>query len=181
MSHLKKQKKTKSGNGGKGKNVLAVIAAVLILGIAVRSGLGIWNSPGRGACNEIIWEFQTACNDLDAKRIVGCLKPSIANPLKAAILVGETVTSTNSQEALSAILSALGGQMSFLDSDQEIVTAFETMRLEPEKYGLPGKTRKVTCKGIFTVAGVEFEQYVNLYISKSKKDAYIAKMEFEKN
>lgn len=168
-----KEKKSKTGIG---KKILLVLI-VIIVGINVRS---ILKSPGRAECREIITEFQTACNDLDVKGIVNCLNPSIANPLRVALFAGEVVTSRNSSEMLEEILDAVGGAGFFgLGSDLDLQSAFQSLKLTPEKYGLPKSVREIKCKADFEVEGLEFQYYVTIAIGRSHGEVYISELKFE--
>lgn len=181
MSHLKSDKKKgrKNSGSGKGRSILMLIVAVLLVIVLGTFVLGMVKSPSRGACRNIISEFQTSCNRLDANGIVSCLKPSVANPLKAALFVGGVVTSQSSDEMLYSIVDALGGGLSSLTSsaDMDMEGLFQVMSIEPKKYGFPARTRKVRCKATFGI----FEQYINIYVSKSDGEAYISKIELAGN
>lgn len=149
--------------------ILVIIIGFLLVGGIAGSILG----PGRWACQNIIEEFQVACNDLNVSEIISCMKPSMTNNLVkfGAAIAGEDI--------LNQILELLSGGLDVIgvDSDVDIRTLFQTIQLEPKQYGFPAKVRCVKCKASF--AGIS--QYINVYITKYCGDVYIMGMEFAKN
>lgn len=179
MSHLKTDKKNKrsggagkSKSGGAGKTILIILACVILTGFVI----GIVRSPSRSQCKEIVAQFQTACNDMNVNEILGCMNPTIANPLKAVVMIGGAVTSTDTNEILGDILGALGGGTETITSGSglDLTSAFRAMDLKVTSCGFPSKTRKVRCKATFGV----FSQYLNIYVSKKYGEPYISKITF---
>lgn len=174
MSHLKSEKK-RSGDAAKivlmVVAVIVIIVAVIIAASTISSALGC---PSKKQCQEVIEDFQESCNSLDAEGILDCLDPTIANPLKAALFVGSVVTSSTT-DILTSILEAVGGDvLSFTDgTDMDLSSAFEVLTIEPKRFGLPKKSRKVRCK--VTIGTIT--QYMNIYVAKKNGDAYISKVE----
>lgn len=180
MSHLKSDKmKRRSGCSGSsrtGNSVWEVMLIVIVCVVLASAVIGFTKSPSRRQCKEIVQQFQTACNGMNINEILSCLNPAIANPLKAAITIGGAVTSTDTDEVLADILSALGGGTEAITrgSGLDMTSAFRAMELKVTSCGLPSKARKVQCKATFGI----FEQYLNIYVSKKFGEPYISKIRF---
>ncbi len=154
----------------KAPKVILAVLLILLLGGKVT---GMIVSPGRSACRKVISQFQTACNNLDVNGMVECLKPSMTNNL---LKLG---TAAAGDAALDTVLNLVGSGLDTvgLGSETTVEELFQTIQLEPKRFGFPGKTRCVKCKASF--AGMT--QYVNIYVTKYYGDAYITKISFLKN
>lgn len=154
----------------KAPKIFLAILLILLLGGQIT---GMIVSPSRSACREIISQFQTSCNNLDVNGMVGCLKPSMTNSL---LKLG---TAAAGDAALDAVLNLVGSGLDTagIGSETTVEQLFQTIQLEPKRFGFPGKTRCIKCKATF--AGMT--QYVNIYVTKYYGDAYITKVSFLKN
>ena len=157
----------------KKSKVPKVILAILLILFLGGQVTGMIVSPGRSACREVISQFQTACNNLNVNGMVGCLKPSMTNNL---LKLG---TAAAGDAALDTVLNLVGSGLDTvgIGSETTVEELFQTIQLEPKRFGFPGKTRCVKCKATF--AGLT--QYVNIYVTKYYGDAYITKISFLKN
>lgn len=149
--------------------VLLAILLILILGGQIAE---IRISPSHSACKEIIQRFQVACNDLNVNGMIGCLKPSMTNNL---LKLG---TAAAGDEALDAVLSLVGSGLDTIGigSETTIEQLFQTIQLEPKRFGFLKRTRCVKCKATF----VGMTQFVNIYVTKYYGDTYITKITFLK-
>lgn len=169
-SGVVKKGTTKRKKGGSGiLTILAVVLAVAIIGSTV---VGVIVSPSRGQCKEIIDSFQTACNNLDANGVVRCMKPSV---LTTALNIGTALAGDEATDAITQVLGS-GIDMMGLGTEETIESLFQTMEIQPKKFGFPQKTRKVRCKAMFGVLA----QYVDIYVTKYEGDVYITKVKFSK-
>lgn len=184
MSYLKADKKRKKSSTGRSgakksrRSILPVILAVIVCLIVAGAVAGFVRSPSRGQCRDIVEDFQTACNNMNVNGILDCLNPKIANPLKAVVLIGGAVTSTDTNEVLGNILGELGGGVDTITqgSGLDITEAFRTMELKVTGCGFPAKTRKVRCRATFGI----FTQYLDIYVTKRNGEPYISKVAFAK-
>ncbi len=78
--------------------------------------------------------------------------------------------------AMEAIMELLGIGVETLtgNPDIDVNQIFQTITVEPRRYGLPLKTRKVICKASF----LGIVQNITFYITKYQGDAYIADVKF---
>lgn len=174
MSHLKKkkaptsQRKKKSGNSA-GIAVIVIILAVLI----AAGGRLLYVSPGRGSSREVINEFQSACNNLEPVQILNCMYPTMTTKgIQLAIGTAQLATGEEMSDVLTEIVNAMGGWGN-LPEGMTLSDFIKTIKLTPNRMGLPGKVRKVRCKATVTMAGGDIDLYVNVYLQKKHGETYI--------
>ena len=164
-------KRSKKSSVGAGK-IIAVILLIVVIGTGVA---GFVISPSRGQCNDIIDQFQVACNNMDITGMVSCMKPSLVTTIATVgSLAGNAVFSS---ETVSEFISSfVGGNYSSVSSETGMKAdeMFKNIRLEPKKYGFPSKTRKVRCKASFGAISA----FVDIYVTKVYGDPYIVKFRF---
>lgn len=176
MSHLKKKSSGSGTARRKSGGVSPVLIIVLVI-IVAAVGISALVGPTMGQCKEVISDFQTACNDMDASEMLDCLNPVIANPLRATLLVGTAVTGTDSSEILTKIFDTMGGGLDSLTSGSgmDMTQVMRGIEIKPYRFGLPGRKRTVRCK--VTVAG--FVSYMKITVGKSHGEPYIAGIKFD--
>ena len=174
MSHLKKKKtpvkqkrKASSGSGGK------IIGIILLVIILAGGGSLAYLSPGRGSSRKVISEFQNACNNLEPVQILNCMYPSMTTKgIQLAIGTAQLATGEDMGDILTQIVDAMGGWGN-LPEGMTLSDFIRTVKLTPNRFGLPGKVRKVRCRATVTMSGADIDLYVNVYLQKRYGETYI--------
>lgn len=141
MSHLKKkkaptgQRKKKSGNSA-GIAVIVIILAVLI----ATGGRLLYVSPGRGSCREVITSSRAHVCNLEPVQILNCMYPTMTTKgIQLAIGTAQLATGEDMSDVLTEIVNAMG----VLPEGMTLSDFIKTIKLTPNRMGLPGKVRKV--------------------------------------
>ncbi len=163
-------------HGGFGK-VLIPIVAVLVVVILAGSIYGALVGATRGQCKQVLETFEDGCNELDFMKIADVIDPSYRNAIKAIAMVASGALSSDAVEQLAQLIDkATGGFLSQAANGEGLSNVLRSVKIEPMRFGLPGKSRVVKCK---VSAGV-FSAYINVTIKKKHREAYIAKIEIAK-
>lgn len=172
--NTKKKKKggNKGGNPlGKILGAVVVIAVICAVFFAVTSVIG----PRKGECKEVIETAQSGFNNLDPQQVTSVLNPSIRTKIDAILLLTQVVTDESASEILTTAVNYLGSGL--VPGDLEASEFFKQVELEPYKFGLPGSSRKVTCR--VKINGTTYQNVI-ITIKKSHGEAYIDKVRLAK-
>ena len=167
------KKRKKSNIAGKIASVLGVIAVVAAVVVIGYLAFSLITGPSKKQCNTVISNFEQASNELDLSGMAESIEPSVRTKVKAAVLVIEALTKTDTEDILKMFVNALGSGFIPEGSSAELTDVFKTITIEPVKYGFPGKTRVVKCR--CSILGID--QYVNFTIAKANGECYIASAE----
>ena len=155
---MSRRKKKKSGLGG----LIAVVAVILVLAllfVGVTSVIG----PGKGACEEVIAEFQSSVNTLEDKRFLAVLEPETRRSIQVLFVTSTGSADTDLSNAFSRALDAICPGFLAADPNGDPKDVLEKIVIEPVKFGLPGKTRKVKCEVRY---GNGMDQLVRITLQK---------------
>lgn len=154
------------------RNRAHLIPAIVLILVLITGGGTIYisfKSPSREESRKVIEQFQVACNELKITEIVRCMEPSLRDSLvvQGAAILGD--------EILEEVLDTLGSGIGLIsgEEDMDLTEVFETLKLEPKKYGWPRRTRCVKCKASF----VGITKSVKIYVRKEDGEVYIEKVE----
>lgn len=164
---MSRRKKKKSGLGG----LIAVVAVILVLAllfVGVTSVIG----PGKGACEEVIAEFQSSVNTLEDKRFLAVLEPETRRSIQVLFVTSTGSADTDLSNAFSRALDAICPGFLAADPNGDPKDVLEKIVIEPVKFGLPGKTRKVKCEvrygnGMDQVIRITLQKYEGKCLIKS--------------
>ena len=169
----KKKKNNIAGNIASVLGVIVAVAAVVVIGYLIFS---VITGPSKKECYTVISNFEHSSNELDLSGMADGIEPSVRTKVKAAILVIEALTKTDTEDILKMVVNALGSGFIPEGSSAQLTDVFKTITIEPVKYGFPGKKRIVKCR--CSIMGID--QYMNFTIVKSNGECYIASVEIAK-
>lgn len=155
---MSRRKKKKSGVGG----LIAVVAVIVVLAlifVGVTSVIG----PGKGACEEVIAEFQSSVNSLEDKRFLAVLEPETRRSIQVLFVTSTGSADADLSNAFSQALDAICPGFLAADPKGDTKDVLEKIVIEPVKFGLPGKTRKVKCEVRY---GNGMDQLVRITLQK---------------
>ena len=92
--------------------------------------------------------------------------------IQLAIGTAQLATGEDMSDVLTEIVNAMGGWGN-LPEGMTLSDFIKTIKLTPNRMGLPGKVRKVRCKATVTMAGGDIDLYVNVYLQKKHGETYI--------
>ena len=167
----------KKNSGGIGK-ILIPIAVVLVIVIVAGSIISSMIGPTRGDCKEVLETFEDGCNELDFLKLADVVDPTYRNAIKAILITVSGVLPDDVVEKVAEIIdNATGGFLGQAANGSGLANVMRSVKIEPMRFGMPGKSRVVKCK---VTAGV-FDAYINVTIKKKNKECYIAKVEIAKD
>ena len=82
--------------------VLCVISAMQLAGCG---------NKGKADCENVVNEFEYACNELDIDAILRCLHPDVADPIRAVLSLANMVSGEETEDVVDMIASELGGEL----------------------------------------------------------------------
>lgn len=171
----KKKNNKKTGNRGKkGGNIggtLVAIVVVIALLVGILSGVGALVGPTKGQCKDTIEQAEYSLNTMDVNGLCDVINPMIGRKLKALIMVANMLTPEDAASYIESAIDQLGG--SILPEGMDAADVLEEIEIEPYRFGLPGKTRKVKCNLIF--AGSTYAK-VEIHLKKAEGEVYISKI-----
>ena len=154
-------------------HVIGPVAAVVVIGYLIFS---VITGPSKKECYTVISNFEHSSNELDLSGMADGIEPSVRTKVKAAILVIEALTKTDTEDILKMVVNALGSGFIPEGSSAQLTDVFKTITIEPVKYSFPGKKRVVKCR--CSILGID--EYMNFTIAKANGECYIAGVELAK-
>lgn len=134
-------------------------------------------------CTELIENFETSCNALDVDGILDCINPTISNPIKVGLKIGNMISGQVLDGYLIEILDSLAGGLteSLGADDAEVSEVFGKIQLTPEKYDLKSQKGTVSCTAKFEIGGTEITESIDIEVVKSSDEWYISGMKLNKD
>lgn len=130
-------------------------------------------------CQNVLDEFEYACNELDVDAMLRCINPEIADPLRIGLALYTHVTDQDIEDTVDDIGAALISSMSEVNIDAEEL--FQSMKLETEKIKSKGKNAVAYVKIQFETLGIEVEKYGEFDLRKVEDNWYIESFAFTEN
>lgn len=169
----KTKRRKKSGNIV-GKLITVVVIIALIVGIL--AGVGAIIGPTRGQCKDTIETAEHAITTMDVNEFCDVIEPVMGRKLRALIMVANVVTPGDAANYISSTIEQLGG--SILPDGMDVEDVLDQIEIEPYKFGLPGKVRKVKCR--LNVSGSTYAK-VEISLKKFEGEVYITKIKSVKD
>lgn len=169
-----KKKKTAKKGGKKGGNAAGTIVGVilvLVLVVGIISGVGALIGPTKGQCKDTIEQTEYSLNTMDVNGLCDVINPLIGRKVKALIMVANMLTPEDAASYIESAIDQLGG--SILPDGMDAADVLEEIEIEPYRFGLPGRVRKVKCN--LNLAGSTYAK-VEISLKKAEGEVYISKI-----
>lgn len=160
------------------KNWREKIVLVCTLGMIALCMCGCGNSKKK-QCKDVIKEFETSCNALDVKGMLNCINPTISDPIKALLALGQIVSDQNLDEYVVEIVdSVAGGLRNSLEVDDiSMSELISGVKITPEKYKLKSTKGSVTCIAEFNINEMQIKKSICINMIKTNDTWYISGIE----
>ena len=130
----------------------------------------------KSECENVINEFEYACNELDVDAMLRCLHPDVADPIRAVLSLANMVSGEETEDIVDMISSELGGQLESgnIDSDE----MFNSLDIEVTDYKEDGGSADVYADISFEIAGKKKKKYGVFYMEQVDEQWYISSFDF---
>lgn len=157
------------------KRKIRTIAALCLVLSMILTGCG---KSKKAQCEAVIKRFETSCNALDVKGVLGCLNPTVSDPLKGILLLGETMTGGESAEGFEKILEIIGSGLKTILPDQDVQASemLSNLQIQPKKYRLKRHDGYVLCRVKIAVNDMEITKNVKVSVVKKAGEWYISNL-----
>lgn len=150
-----------------------IIGMMCFFGIILLTGCG---NKNKEECNNIINEFEYACNELDVDAMLRCLHPDVADPIKAILSVTNMISGEETEDIVDMIASGLGEQFEENGLDSEEM--FNSLDIEITDFEENEGAADVYADISFNLAGEPMERYGVFHMTQVNKQWYISSFEF---
>lgn len=149
------------------------VAFAWIIIIVMLSGCGM---SRKTECRELIEEFTRSCNEKDLKAMLNCINPTVSDPIKALLTLGNIVSGQEVDQYIVEVMDSIIGDLEGSDETEEGLDdqLISTIQIEPEKYHVKSEKGTIYCKAVFLINGMDMEKYVNIEVIKKHDTWYIA-------
>ena len=147
--------------------MLCVISAMQLAGCG---------NKGKADCENVVNEFEYACNELDIDAILRCLHPDLADPIRAVLSLANMVSGEETEDVVDMITSELGGELEKENVDSEEM--FNSLEIDTTDYEEHGRTADVYADISFELAGEPMERFGVFHMEQVNEQWYISSFEF---
>lgn len=158
----------------KNKRFLCLIA-VLMLTLQFTACGG----SAKNECQNVLDEFEYACNELDVDAMLRCINPEIADPIRIGLALYTHITDQDTEDIVDDIGSVLISSIGEMNIDAEEL--FQSMELEIKKLEVKGKNAVAYVDINFETLGIEVEKYGEFDLKKVEDTWYIESFAFTEN
>ena len=123
------------------------------------------------ACQNVLDEFEYACNELDVDAMLRCVNPRIADPIRLGLALFTNLTDTEVEDLVDQIASALIDSTDETDVNAEDL--FQSMKMETTKIKVKGRNAAAYVNIQFQTLGVDMEKYGKFDLVKVNDTWYI--------
>lgn len=151
-----------------------VIHVMLCLLMAIQlAGCG---KKGQEECENVLNEFEYACNELDVDAMLRCLHPDVADPVRTLLSLTNMISGEETEDIVDMIASGLGGMMEEGNLDSEEM--FNSLDIEITDYEENGSNADVYADISFELAGEPMKRYGVFHMQQIDEQWYISSFDF---
>lgn len=139
-------------------------------------------SADKQKCKEVIGNFERSCNALDVKGILNCIDPTVSDPIKALLALGNIISDQSLDEYLIEIMDNVSGGLAdeIGAEDSSASEVFASIQITPEKYMVKSEKGMVSCTAIFLIKGMEITKKIDIDMIKKNDGWYISGVSLKK-
>lgn len=130
-------------------------------------------------CQNVLDEFEYACNELDVDAMLRCINPELSDPIRLGLALFTHITEKDVEDMVDEIGAVLISSMDDMNVDAEEL--FQSMELETTKLKVKGKNAVAYVNINFETLGVEMEKYGEFNLRKIEDAWYIESFTFTEN
>ncbi len=150
------------------KRIVSLVLVVVVI-IGSLSGCG-----GKGKINEVLDNFESACNSFDVSEILDCIDPQYAGPVRDIYDLYRIVAREKAEESFAELIQKIFG-VKYDPSD-----FLGDLKIEDRIIKSSGRRSTVRCVLAFKMAGELFRRDAIIKLKKLKDTWYITGIEIDK-
>lgn len=130
-------------------------------------------------CQNVLDEFEYACNELDVDAMLRCINPQIADPIRLGLSLFTHLTDKDVEDYVDEIAESLIDTMDEVNIDA--TELFHSMELEVTKVKAKGKKASAYVNITFETMGIGMEKYGVFQMIQVDDIWYIESFSFTEN
>ena len=124
--------------------------------------------------NNLLTEFEYACNTLDIDAMLNCIDPAVADPVKVGLSLYGLFAQKDQDETLDQIAQLLSG-----DSKLDGKEFFSSIKIEIKKVSTKGKSTRAETTIQYKLLGQNYKKDASFMCMKNSDKWYISSFYFD--